>query len=183
MKDQLNPVSELSFAAIEGQQGAVLLLSMVLMLALTVIGVSSMQGTIFDEKMAGNSRDVNLAFQAAESGLRNGELWLFDQTSAPVADNTASAGVYAENALGTSSWWQGSSSTWWGSKAIAMSGVQGVAEQPTRIIEKDIFLSDSLDTGTQQVASGVNFYRVTSRATGARSNVVRQLQSIYARRF
>ncbi|MBT8092482.1 MAG: pilus assembly protein PilX, partial [Gammaproteobacteria bacterium] len=52
------------------EQGAVLIVSLVMLLIVTLIAVSSMQGTIMEEKMAGNSRDRNLAFQTAESSLR-----------------------------------------------------------------------------------------------------------------
>ena len=36
-------------------------------------GITAMQVTRMEERMAGNSRDVNLAFQGAEAGLRDSE--------------------------------------------------------------------------------------------------------------
>ena len=68
------------------QQGAVLIFGLILLLALTLIGISSMQGSVFNEKMAGNSRDRNFAFQAAESALRDGELWLTNNPVQPLAN-------------------------------------------------------------------------------------------------
>jgi len=55
------------------QSGAVLIISLIMLLLLTLIGASSMQTTSLEEKMAGNLRDRNLAFQAAESALRDAE--------------------------------------------------------------------------------------------------------------
>jgi type IV pilus assembly protein PilX len=55
------------------QSGAVLIVSLIMLLLLTLIGASSMQTTSLEEKMAGNLRDRNLAFQAAESALRDAE--------------------------------------------------------------------------------------------------------------
>ena len=55
------------------QSGAVLIVSLIMLLLLTLIGVTAMQTTSLEEKMAGNLRDKNLAFQAAESALRAAE--------------------------------------------------------------------------------------------------------------
>jgi len=55
------------------QNGAVLAVSLILLVVLTLIGISSMQGTMLEEKMAGNVRDRNLAFQASESAIRDAE--------------------------------------------------------------------------------------------------------------
>ncbi len=55
------------------QSGAVLVISLIMLLLLTLIGASSMQTTTLEEKMAGNIRDRSLAFQAAESAIRDAE--------------------------------------------------------------------------------------------------------------
>ena len=65
------------------QQGAVLAISLIILLLMTIIGVSAMQSTTLQEKMAGNLRDSNLAFQAAESALRDAENYLFTAASLP----------------------------------------------------------------------------------------------------
>lgn len=58
------------------QRGAVLVVSLIILVVITVIAAGSMRGTILEEKMAGNSRDRNLAFQAAESAVREGEMFI-----------------------------------------------------------------------------------------------------------
>lgn len=55
------------------QSGAVLAISLIMLLLLTLIGTTGMSVTSLEEKMAGNMRDRNLAFQAAESALVAGE--------------------------------------------------------------------------------------------------------------
>ncbi len=55
------------------QRGAILIIALIMLLLLTIIGLSSMRGTSLQESMAGNLRDSNLAFQAAEAALRQGE--------------------------------------------------------------------------------------------------------------
>lgn len=55
------------------QNGAVLFVALIMLLLLTIIGLTSIRGTSLQEGMAGNLREVNLSFQAAEAGLRAGE--------------------------------------------------------------------------------------------------------------
>lgn len=63
-----NPV-----AAPHVQRGAVLIVSLLILLVMTVIGVSSMQSSTLEEKMASNSRDRNIGFQSAETAMREAE--------------------------------------------------------------------------------------------------------------
>lgn len=64
------------------QKGAVLLLCLVMLLVLTMIGVSSMSSSTLQERMAGGARDYNQAFQAAEASLRVGEAYVREQVAA-----------------------------------------------------------------------------------------------------
>lgn len=56
------------------QAGAVLVISLFILVVITLIGVSAIQTTTLEEKMTGNMRDHDLAFQAAESALRDAEI-------------------------------------------------------------------------------------------------------------
>ncbi len=51
------------------QHGTVLVIALVLLLVLTLLGVSTMNMTRIEERMAANSQEMTRAFQAAESGL------------------------------------------------------------------------------------------------------------------
>lgn len=167
------------------QDGAVLVLGLILLLVLTLIGVSTMQGSVFDEKMAGNTKDRNFAFQAAESALRGGELWLQNNASQPLANATGSNGVWILNGPGAGSWWQSLAAPWSNGapSVVTSNGISYVNSQPQRIIEEDKFVRDSLAIGQQQAASGLNFYRVTAKAEGGTDKAVVQLQSMYSRRY
>jgi len=55
------------------QNGSALIISLVFLLILTMIGIASIQDSTLQERMAGNERDRNLAFQTAEAALRVGE--------------------------------------------------------------------------------------------------------------
>lgn len=77
------------------QRGAVLVVSLIILLIMTIIGVSSMKNTTLEERMAGNLRDQNLAFQSAEAALIEGENYL-ENTLLIVTDGTA--GLHDRNA-------------------------------------------------------------------------------------
>jgi len=55
------------------QRGVALITALILLLVLTVVGVSSLANTVLEERMAGNMRERQIALQAAEAALREGE--------------------------------------------------------------------------------------------------------------
>ncbi len=55
------------------QNGAVLPITLILMVLMTVVGLSTMKTSVLSERMAGNFDSVNIAFQSAEAALRDAE--------------------------------------------------------------------------------------------------------------
>ncbi|HEY7760262.1 MAG TPA: PilX N-terminal domain-containing pilus assembly protein [Burkholderiales bacterium] len=55
------------------QRGAILIISLMFMVVLTMLALTTMGGITLEERMSGQFRDLNVAFQAAESGLRDAE--------------------------------------------------------------------------------------------------------------
>ena len=70
------------------QRGAVLIVGIIFLLIMTMLGITAMQTTTLEERMAGNTRDRGLAFQAAEIALRAGEQEVF------AGPPTSGAGFY-----------------------------------------------------------------------------------------
>ncbi len=60
------------------QSGAALITSLIFLTVLTILGMSSLGTALLESRMAGNARDRNIAFQAAEMGLRDAELYIRD---------------------------------------------------------------------------------------------------------
>jgi hypothetical protein len=52
------------------QTGAVLVVALVLLVVLTMLGISAIEATKLETRMAANTREYNQAFQNAEAGLR-----------------------------------------------------------------------------------------------------------------
>jgi len=150
----------------EKQSGAVLVVSLIMLLALTLTGVSGMQVTSLEEKMAGNMRDQNIAFQAAESALLQAESFILTNgTEASVytgANGLLNIGD-AESAdyFSANNWAAGSSS-------LAINNY-GLPEAPRFIIKK--FAQNG----------AAMFFRVTARAVGKTPGTQIILQSIYIR--
>lgn len=84
--------------SIERQRGAVLIVSLVILLVLTLIGVAGMNSSVMQERMASNAQNSNRAFQGAESSatalteiLMTGNLNLL-QEAMDAADDLSSTG-------------------------------------------------------------------------------------------
>lgn len=71
------------------QRGVVLVVSLLILLVLTLLGISSLDGSIMEEKMAANAQTSSLTFQTAESAIRE---TFFEESRDPVG-----AFINAEN--------------------------------------------------------------------------------------
>ena len=52
------------------QRGVVLVVSLMILLVLTLLGISSLDGSIMEEKMATNAQTASITFQKADSAIR-----------------------------------------------------------------------------------------------------------------
>ncbi len=89
------------------QRGTVLVMAMVILLVLTIIGVTAMNTSSLEAKMATNIQETNRAFEAAESGLNKAlnTSGSFDLHATDGVDNTfsfGSLGYQSEAAVNTS---------------------------------------------------------------------------------
>ncbi|SMF43189.1 type IV pilus assembly protein PilX [Alteromonadaceae bacterium Bs31] len=62
-----------SSGSISKQSGATLIIALIILVIMSMIGISNMQSSTMQERMASNNRQKNLALQAAESALRAAE--------------------------------------------------------------------------------------------------------------
>jgi type IV pilus assembly protein PilX len=167
------------------QAGVTLVVSLVLLIAMTLLGVTSIQTTRTEIAMAGNLREAGLTFNAAEAGLRFGESFVKDSISTTVyADPTI--GLYAEAAEDPDY----SDYTIWTASQDAAFSLAYVAEDPKFIIR---YLGDRSQNeaakiniagyGTAQPGITVSNFRITARGTGQSGNVRRFIQSYYGKEF
>lgn len=164
-------------AGCKTQSGVVLVISLIMLLLLTIIGVASIQTTTLEEKMTGNTLDKNIAFQAAESSLKAAEASLSGPGALPVFVDVGTGGFYSENStIPTDT--AILEDDFWEDNPVAQSTVTTLGngiDTPQYIIQSlpvvclGFCPPDPLKTP----------YRVTVRATGRSDNTVVILQSIY----
>ena len=77
------------------QRGAVLIFGLVVLLVVTMVGISGQQGTVLQERLAGNMRQNQIALQAAEAALQAGLSYVEEQ-DLPI-DATASGTYFVWN--------------------------------------------------------------------------------------
>jgi len=171
------------------QRGAVLVISLLILLLLTIIGITAMRTTTMEEKMAGNMRDQNLAFQAAEAALRDGESRLSVLSAEPslCTGSPCTTGLWDREAItdGTNPTDPGNlDATWWSNANHTHVGptLSKVATAPRWVIEYQSLVTDSLVRGLGP-PTGRAYYRVTARATGGSDTAQSILQTTYAKRF
>ena len=174
------------------QRGSVLIVSLILLLVMTLLGLTAMQGSLMEEMMAGHAKDQNLAFQSAEAALRGAEATVASYIAEPTPTLDGATGVWVQNApdLVTSngvSWWceTGCDGTWWTSNGVAYAHKSDLigTSTPYSVVEVDDFVKDSLNIGQQHDEGGKLFYRVTARGTGGTDQALSLLRSSFARRY
>lgn len=79
------------FTVNKRQEGAVLVISLVLLLVLTLIGVAGMSSSTMQERMAANAQNSNRAFQGAESSVWSLLEQLYDNDLSMLRDSMKSA--------------------------------------------------------------------------------------------
>lgn len=157
------------------QQGLTLIVCLIILVVVTLIGVGSIRDVTLEEKMAGNLRSRNVAFQAAESALREGENFIANVSALPDFDGTNGFYQQLDDVLDGVSWGVSSAVISYGES------LSGAASQPVYIIEELDAVAESPSKEFDPDEATKQFYRITARAVGNTSTTVVILQSIYRR--
>jgi type IV pilus assembly protein PilX len=169
----------------KAQSGVTLVVSLLILISMTILGITSMQSTRTEISMAGNLRELSLTFNAAEAGLRAAEAFV---------DNSISKVVYSDPATGL---YDKSDpdpdyidSTTWNTSHPSGITLAHVIEQPVFIIK---YLGDRSQNEVARVNIGgygsgqpgitVSNFRITARGTGQSGNARRYAQSYYGKEF
>ena len=187
----------LTAARRRAQRGFSLVTTLMFMIAALVLGVSVMGVNVMQERIIGNTKDRDLALQAAEAALRDAEVDIAANISAttvfannctaglctPPTQRTVVSPLPVDQQAGFD--WATSAQVRKYGQFTAAAALPGLASQPVYVIEKLGYLGtpsgESMGIGAEPSAPGVG-YRITARATGARAETVVTLQSIYATR-
>jgi type IV pilus assembly protein PilX len=161
---------------ISRQRGVTLIVALIFLAILMLLGVTVAQTSSMEERMAGNTRDRDLALQMAEAALMKADMALRALPKDPgtgnittVFDGSTAGYVAYDPAHGSDAgyWnaydWGGASQ----SANLTLNPATHVTEQPRYVIEK---LPDAVTTQR---------FRVTARGVGANSSTVVILQAGY----
>ena len=169
-----------AFYGSASQQGAVLFVGLIMLIIITLMGVVAMKSSILQEKLAAGAMDQSIAFQAAESALRDAEIYANSTLDSSSAFTSAcTGGLCLPSSTATQSWQ--SISDWTASTLPIVYGantgavaISGVALQPRYIIE----LLPDLAVGSGSPTPS-NAFRITAMGWGKRASTPIMLQSIY----
>lgn len=178
--------SRASLAYQRQQLGAALVISLIFLFVMTIIGIMGMQVTSLEEKMAGNMRDRNLAFQAAESATRAGETYL---TSAALPSFNCGVGLYKADDVNCDGTKETAARVWdavdWSTNAVVtyLDGAKlaNVAAFPAYIIEELPAVPETDGSLDVTELNDAYYYRVTARGMGGSVNTVVIVQTTYKR--
>jgi len=166
------------------QKGVVLIIGLIMMLLLTIIGLSAIRGSNMQELMTSNMRDRNMAFQAAEAALRFAE-GLIDTETSNCGTYTGVNGCFTDqNTVTPVLKWN---ITAWSNNSVEANVNLSVSKKPRYVIEKittkSVVTSDtggSVEFGAAAAPGNIMVtYRVTSLGYGGTEDSQVVLQSTF----
>lgn len=191
------------------QKGVTLVLALLILVMIMMYGIPAAMNSIQNERMTGNTRQRDLAFQSAEHALRAADTWIHTKTAAqldvlaPAAklcpddpsnpdgtddtDSPSDDGVLpnGECHSNNADYWR---NTFDWTKGISPSNdidAALVATQPVYVVERMPDVSYCQPSGlpppctSPDTAVPKNYYRVTARGVGKDSNAIVILQTMY----
>jgi len=169
------------------QRGVILVVSLLMLALLTLLSVAMFRGFGLEQRIAGNTREKQHAFQAAQSALQYGEYWLSQgngTSGAPCATAPTTLQVCSNPpsvALATLS---PASSSWAFGASYAPASIGSTAPLPVSTAggvgnyyaapELYIYFLGLAPNGQSRV------FQVTSAAAGGNPNAVSIVQSTYS---
>ena len=165
------------------QRGAILVVTLLFMTILTILGITALSTGVLEEKMARNSRDYNIALQAAEAVLQDARFDLQGiGTRNPVIINSehfvadCTAALCIKALSGSSNVWE-IETNWTDTTKSARFGqytnnlALPVSPSPGGVAAPPRYLIEWIATVGSQ-----NMYRVTARAWGSSTNTMVMVQ-------
>lgn len=160
--EQSNMKARVTIAG-RSQKGSTLIIALVMLLLISLLAVGGMQGSILQERMASNSHDRSIAFQASEATLR--------QAEEDILNDLGSRQAAASTARLSEAWdWDGSSPNASGTGSV---GVQVNSEPVYHLAQLALICGSELGGNV----SCFERFQATSRGEGGSAEAVAIIQS------
>ena len=170
----MKPENHFNSCSRNRQSGAALVVGLVVLVLLTLLGIAAMRTSALEERMAGNLRESNIAFQSAEGALReaiasNLPAKPYDGTKAGFTQVVNKFLDSSSKSVSEFSYWTGYD---WTTKAEGAVQGLGISQQPRYVVET-VMAPVSVWDPSKPV---MRLYRVTAISRGAtdRSEVILQ---------
>jgi type IV pilus assembly protein PilX len=179
---------------------------MIILLVMTLIGISGMEQTTLEDRMTLNFRDRTMALNAAESSLHSTEAWLAAQVTKPIPVTATSCTTPPMCGLGSGypvwddgalTGWSTQDWTWWSGKGVEYKGsgavpskLASVSAQPRAIIEFRFFnapsgsgIADNLNAERAMQGIGWHYYNIQGAGTGHRRETIAVVGTTFKKWF
>ncbi len=178
------------------QSGAVLVVSLIILLVLTILALTSMQNTVFEEKMASAVRDSRVALEGTEATLREVETSVIGPL-ATTADFDNSGCLYAAGAApdpNDVSIWSTTETCTADTVNVRQTGETGaeggLAEAPRYFVEllgeitsPSVTEAMICNYGCGTGEGAVTGFRVIAQSTGSTGTSVKMIGAYYGKRL
>ena len=170
------------------QKGISLVVSLLILVMVTLLALSVVNTSVFEERMAGNTRDRSLAFESAEYAMREAQDFLSNAVLPSFTSSGGSTGGYFRD-LNTSPSGQTEEVYWrdshnWVTKSVGATKTSGVLSgqtQPRYVIEEYPAISCAGYSKKWPPPPPRNVYKITARGQGRTTESVVILQSWFDR--
>jgi len=170
------------------QTGASLIVSLMLLVVLTLLGLSGMQSTIMQERMSNNVRDKGMAFQATESAIRGGENWVKnidvntlanpnDGATCTAPCTIVNLNDYVNMTTETFGWWQTNGQTF----TFGSISNGAPAADPRFIVEYHSRIDQGYSLDPMDPTPRPHLYRITAMGVGNTTTAEAIIETLYAR--
>lgn len=187
---------------LNNQQGGTLVIALVILLVMSIVGVSNMQSSTMQERMAANNRQKSVAKYAAESALNVAEIWLDTNLTgrSALSQFDGNGGLYSAVRISaslaatphTNDISDLTDASEWGNTTASSGTIIGdhlVSRQPQYVIEyigrdyrgvaDGAANTDDLSGSAAGADTDPLFFRITAIGWGKDSKVYTVLESIY----
>ena len=174
------------------ERGTALIFALVMLLLLTILGITAVTTSSLQEKMAGNMRDQYMAQQASDSILHDGQALIINQTNKPVPscppDPTAriwdSECLPASTLAGIANWWLTATDSWWLTAANAFTSsvaTMHTSQEPRYVVERIQQSPITAEIGKDKKVYRF-YYRTTGWSVGATDYSRGLIQDVFSKR-
>lgn len=159
------------------ERGVALIVALVLLVVMTLLGLTAIRSVTLEEKMAGQTFDRSISFQATEAALREAEALVETNKPTPPAGSGCTSGICGLAIGSATERWNDSAFTGWTDASSVTSS--SITVTPQYFIE---YIGNTFpcvpEDPTQ--ATDCKRYRITARSNAGADRASVMLQSIYA---